>query len=125
MKREPIDFFLVPDNQLDMHARLLNWAMWVSVSGGRFSAQSPMWRQGKSNGRQWHVPELRAEPDQSDGIKIERAVGLLPSPHAEALRWWYVRRYGPSKARRLLGTTSEGLFMLVKDGRTMLINRGA
>ena len=122
MKREMmIDFFLVESHQLPIHDRLLNWARYVEVRHP--SWQSPMWRQGKSNSRQWHSPIVNDTVDQLDGLKIERAVGLLPIPHREALRWNYVWRTGPAKPRRALGVTNEGLMKLVRDARQMLINR--
>jgi DNA-directed RNA polymerase specialized sigma24 family protein len=122
LKRDYVDFFLVPDNQLEMHARLLNWARYVTP--GWSASQHPMWRQGKSNSRQWHSPVVREDVDQLDGFKIERAVGLLPIPHREAIRWHYVHRSGPMKIRRQLGVTAEGLMKLVNDARAMLRNRG-
>jgi DNA-directed RNA polymerase specialized sigma24 family protein len=105
-----------------MHERLLNWARYVAV---RYSPnQHPMWKQGKSGSRQWHAPEIRDAIDQLDGLKIERAVGLLPIPHREAIRWHYVHKTGPTKIRRTLAVTNEGLMKLVNDARAMLRNRG-
>lgn len=124
MRRDMIDFFVVEPHQLGMHDRLLNWARYVAVRKHGW-AQHPMWRQGKSNTRQWHSPEVRDEIDQLDGLKLERAVGLLPIPHREAIRWHYVWKTGPAKIRRSLGVTNEGLMKLVRDARQMLLNRDA
>lgn len=122
MKRDSIDFFLVAPNQLEIHERLLNWARWVSV--GRAPYQAPMWRQGKSSGRQWHVPVVRETVNTLDGLALEKAVGALPVPHREAIRWCYVYQTSPMQARRKLGVTAEGLMRLISDARLMLRNRG-
>lgn len=124
MKRDLLDFFLVEPHQLAMHARLENWARAVEVwrLGGR---QHPMWAKSQSNSRQWHEPELREPTDTLDGHKIEKAVAALPIPHRDSLRWNYVIRSGPLHAARKLGVTKDALFVLVRDGRQMLINRGA
>lgn len=120
MRRDDIDFFTVEPHQLAMHERLCNWARYVAV---RYTPQQhPMWRQSISNSRQWHVPEPREEVDGLDAMRVEKVVGKLPVPHREALRWCYVWRTGPGKARRNLGVTNEGLKLLVRDGRQMLIN---
>jgi hypothetical protein len=129
MKRDFIDFFLVEPHQLPMHERLMNWSRWVKP--GFPSWQAPMWRQGKSNSRQWHQPEPRITVDTLDGHAIEKAVFDLPTPHRDALRWCYFsgcaprrRDYvSPMDMRRKLGVTAEGLMQLIRDGRQMLMNR--
>lgn len=124
MKREDIDFHLVRDVNLPIHERLMNWARHVSV--GRTHWQGPIWRLGKSNGRQWHQPTISTPVDSRDGQRIERAVAHLPAPHRDAIRWCYVRRYIlPHKIQRHLGVTERGLLTLIEDGRSMLRNRGA
>lgn len=122
MKRDCIDFFAVEEPHLVMHDRLSNWARYVQVRGVHW--QAPIWRLGKSNGRQWHEPEAKPLVDTLDGHAIEKAVGLLPIPHRDALRWFYVTKTGPARIRRLLGVNDVGLMRLCKDGRVMLINRG-
>lgn len=122
MRRDSIDFHRLECGEDTMHTRLVNWALYVQVRGVRW--QSPIWRLGKSNGRQWHEPRLKAIADALDGHKIEKAVAQLPAPHRDALRWFYVYRTHPTKARKALGVTEEGLSQLVRDGRTMLRNRG-
>jgi hypothetical protein len=120
-KVHAVDFFYIPDNQQDMHERLENWARYVAVKRPHWT--SPMWRQGKSNGRQWHVPDLAPVVDTLDGHALEKAVGALPDAHRDSLRWFYCYRTNPSKPRRELGVTDEGLILLICDGRRMLINR--
>jgi DNA-directed RNA polymerase specialized sigma24 family protein len=121
LQREYIDFHAVPDGQLAMHDRLLNWARYVRVHVPHW--QSPIWRLGKSNTRQWEPPTLREDVDTLDGHAVEKAVSALPEKHREAVRWHYVWRTTPTYARRVLGVTNEGLQRLVIDGRTMLQNR--
>lgn len=121
MKRDNIDFFVVEPHQADIHERLCNWARWVSVRP--VPGQHPMWRQSRSNSRQWHQPEPRHEVNTLDAALIEKAVGALPVAHREAIRWQYVWRNGPAKVRRKLGVTDAGLQKLVRDGRQMLMNR--
>ena len=116
-----VDFFRVEDHQQEIHARLLNWARWVSVRPG--THQHPMWRQGKSNTRQWHQPEPRESVDLIDGMRIEKAVSQLPDKHRESLRWWYVWKTSPNRAMRNLGVNADGLSLLVRTGRQMLLNR--
>lgn len=121
MKRESVDFFIIADRHLAIHDRLTNWARYVSVRGVRW--QGPIWRMGKSNGRQWHQPELTVPVNLLDGHKLEKAVGSLPGPHRDAIRWAYVFRTNPSRMRQHLGVTDSALYQLVTGGRNMLINR--
>lgn len=122
MQRDYIDFHIVPDGQLAMHDRLLNWSRWVRVNAPRW--QAPIWRLGKSSARQWHEPAISDAVDTLDGHAVEKAVAALPAPHRDALRWSYVWQTTPARARRVLGVTNEGLQRLVVDGRSMLSNRG-
>lgn len=121
MRRDLPDFFFVADHHLAIHARCENWARYVSTKGTHW--QSPIWKLGKSNGRQWEPPTHKDAVDTLDGHAIEKAVGLLPDPHRDALRWHYVTRSGPAKIRRRLGVSDAGLMRLVADARAMLINR--
>lgn len=121
MMREYVDFHFVADHHLQIHDRLINWARYVEVRSPHW--QHPMWRQSKSNSRQWHQPEPRAEVDRLDGAAMEKAVRLLPHKMCEAIRWAYVHRTSPIKARRILSVSNEGLMHLITAGRTMLMNR--
>jgi hypothetical protein len=122
MKRDNIDFFLIADDQLAIHARLENWSLYVRDTRGA-PKQGAIWKLGRSNGRQWHEPELKPLVDTLDGHVMEKAVSMLPELHREAIRWNYVFRNGPARIRRQLGVTGEGLLRLVVDARRMLINR--
>lgn len=121
MKRDLPDFFHVEHHQLGIHRRLENWARYVQGRGMHW--QAPIWKLGKSNGRQWHEPEIRETVNTLDGHLIEKAVGLLPEPHRDAVRWCYVYKSGPARIKRLLGVNDAGLMRLVRDGRAMLLNR--
>jgi DNA-directed RNA polymerase specialized sigma24 family protein len=123
MRRDLIDFFIVPDHQLQMHGRLENWSRWVEFSRKQGGKQHPMWAKSMSNARQWHEPEIRDATDELDGLALEKGVAMLPEKHREAVRWCYVYRSGPLHMARKLGLTKEGLMLLVRDGRQMLINR--
>lgn len=120
MKVKTVDFHAVqPDHQV-MHARLENWSRWVTVRGMHW--MGPIWKLGKSNGRQWDQPELRAAVDTLDAVEIEKAVSALPDKHRSAVRWAYVFKYSPSRATRELAVSMDGLDALVRSGRTMLKN---
>lgn len=123
MRRDDqVDFFVIEDHQIAIHDRLENWARYVA-SKGIVWQQGPIWKLGKSNSRQWDVPELRPPVNQLDGADMEIAVRALPEKQRDALRWNYVYRGGALHAARRLGVTKEGLLMLVRSGRQMLINR--
>lgn len=119
---EPIDFHLVKPEHHAIHKRLENWARYVSVR--RPSWVGPIWKMGKSHGRQWHAPELSDPLDSLDGHVIEKAVADLPGKNRDAIRWSYVRtNTPPAVAARELAVTYEVLAALVHGGRTMLVNR--
>jgi hypothetical protein len=122
MKRDLVDFFVIEDHQIPIHRLLENWSLWVRVAreSGR---QHPMWAKSQSNARQWHEPELREPVNLLEAQAMEKAVGLLPLAHRDAIRWNYVWRSGPLHMARRLGVTKDGLMLLVRDGRQMLINR--
>lgn len=115
------DFHFVPSEHKAIDARLENWSAYVRVKVP--SWVSPIWKLGKSNGRQWHQPEYRPACDMLDGNAIEIAVRKLPELHRETLRWAYVFRGGEIPFRKRHGLTRDALALLLKDGRQMLINR--
>jgi hypothetical protein len=123
MRRDLPDFFYVEESHLAIHDRLLNWARYVQVRGSHW--QAPIWKLGRSNGRQWHQPEIKDHINTLDGHVIEKAVGLLPDSHKQAIRWCYVWKSGPARIKRILGVSDDGLMRLVRDGRAMLKNRGS
>jgi hypothetical protein len=116
-----IDFFYVAPHQQDMHKRLENWALDCFNGGGGGSA-SPMFRLYRPDN--YERGELRALADHSDAVKIAKGIAMLPLPHRNALHWNYIQGGTPTKARKKIGCTLEGLMLLISDGRQMLINRG-
>lgn len=122
--RSHIDFHFVEEHQRPIDARLKNWAIWCNGSGA--PATSPMFRL---------IPACRevrgdvnaglSTVDRMDAALLAKAVATLPAPHRSALNWAYVKPVNPRRACRDLGTTMEGLALLLRDGRQMLINRKA
>jgi len=117
---EPVDFHAVDQIHAAIHKRLENWARYVEVHGARWV--SPIWKMGKSHGRQWDTPILRPDVDTLDGHAMEKAVAALPVKHREAIRWSYVYKDSPARKARELAVSYEGLMTLVRNGRSMLKN---
>lgn len=115
------DFHFVAPDQKVIDARLTNWADYVRVKSP--SWVSPIWKLGKSNGRQWHQPEYRPACDILDGNAIEIAVRALPELHKAAIRWAYVYKHHPARFCQQHGITKVSLGQVIADGRRMLINR--
>lgn len=127
MKRDSIDWHMIPERQLAMHDRLLNWARWCR--GPSSADVSPMFRlyratdANQGDGQRYGLRSTVDPVDSRDATKIARGVGLLPEPHRLSLQWFYVRPVAPARACREIATTQAGLVQLVHDGRCMLINR--
>ena len=121
-----IDFHLVEEKHAGIHSRLLNWARWCNGSGG--PSMSPMFRLfvSPARARAGEVSSVVSVPvDRSDAILIAKAVIALPENHRAALNWCYIRPVSPRRAAASIGTTLEGLALYVRDGRQILVNRGA
>jgi DNA-directed RNA polymerase specialized sigma24 family protein len=121
MIREAVDFHFVPDHQVKIHERLLNWARAQRNSTSR--ACAPMFRQYRSSD-QWEAPAV-SPVDQRDAAKINKAWQQLPPKHRASLAWHYITPGSPQKACRQIGCTMAELAALVVDSRQMLINRRA
>jgi hypothetical protein len=124
MKRDHIDFFLVRDDHLDIHARLEQWASWVRVRPTGWQV-APMFKQYRSHNWQWETPVVRAQVNIPEAVAMEKAVSLLPEKHREAIRWSYVWCSGPQGMAKRLAVTKQGLLDLISEGRSMLRNRSA
>lgn len=122
MKRDDIDFHLIPDNHLEIDAELINWARWVKVRPFGWKT-SPMFQQYRSKAWQWHRPEPRTPVNTLQAYEIEKAVSRLPHKHRDAIRWHYCFPRDPRSMARRLGVSLDGLAELVRVGRVMLINR--
>lgn len=127
MKREVVDFFLVEDKHQAIDARLRNWARWSHNRGG--ATVSPMFRlyrapaDANSEDRT-DVVRQYVPIDPLDASEIQKGVSALPDPQRHALNWNYVKPSNPRRAASMLGVSLEGLALLVRSGRVMLINRG-
>lgn len=118
-----VDFTQIPEAQMPMHMRMLNWGRWCHGSG--HAQMSPMFRMYRSSD-QWAEPVQGSAPvDTLDASRIAKAVIALPEDHRHAASWFYVNQCSPARACRLIGCGYAHLARLVLDGRTMLINRKA
>lgn len=122
IREQFIDFHLVADRHLGIHAELENWARWVRVRPHGWQV-SPMFRQYRSKNWQWERPEIRQQADMPAAVAMEKAVSLLPHKHRDAIRWAYVFCGAPGAMARTLGVSKQGLCELIAAGRAMLINR--
>ena len=66
------DYHHVSPEHADIHARLVNWALWADPR--QRSMIAPMFRLYKSKARQWHAPDVKPALDTLDAIKLEQAV---------------------------------------------------
>ena len=123
MKTHTIDFHTVEQHQRAIDLRLVNWARWVRP--GRQNWVSPMFAQYRSKAWQWERPQIADPLDILDAMKLEKAVGALPDKHRTAVRWAYVIKNEPWRVQKRLGLTVDGLMQYLRDGRQMLIVRGA
>lgn len=125
MKVKPVDFHAVEPHQRAIDARLRNWGRWCN--GSTAPLTSPMFRMTPP------PPRVRGEMayasadsvDRMDAAQVAKAVAALPERHRAAINWSYVKPVSPARACKAIGTTMDGLALLVRDGRQMLINRKA
>jgi hypothetical protein len=119
------DFHAVEAKHTEIHARLENWARWCNGSAG--STTSPMFRlyiaPARARGAEhtWSGVPV----DGMDAARIAKHVAQLPEKHRHALNWSYIKPVNPRRAAQMIGVTLEGLLLLVRDGRQMLLNRRA
>lgn len=114
---------ILPEHEA-IHMRLMNWKRWLRAGGSSWTTH-PMWRHLKEKEEQEarERGEYVSPPDGFDAHLIEKAVADLPEKHRFAIRWWYVFSGNPVKAARMAAVSKERLAELVKEGRTMLVNR--
>lgn len=125
MKREPsVDFFLVDPKHIAIHERLVNWSRW-SWSGGGGTSASPMFRLYRAPDQEDRDDLTRTSwpIDSLDAAKLQKGVCALPIPQRHAVNWHYVRPSNPRREAQRLAVTMEGLALLVRSARVMLINR--
>lgn len=120
MKRDAIDFHLVEERHLTIHTRLINWSRWCRP---RYSGQvQPMFRLYRPEVK-WGEERGSTPIDSMDAQKVQKGVSKLPEPQRMALNWSYVTPSNPRRQAQRLGVSMEGLQLLVRSGRVMLINR--
>lgn len=120
--RDTVDYNYVAPEHEAIHARLENWARYVSVRRIAWPMQ-PMFRNAKTP-RGWdadpHIPQL---VDSLDGHVIEKAVAGLPSKRRTLIRWLYVFPWVPDTVvRRELALTRQDSCDEIKKARDMLHN---
>lgn len=127
MKRDAyIDFHQVEEKHFAIHQRLVNWGTWCN--GTAPSSTSPMFRLYIAPARARSSDGITygaSSVDTLDAARIAKAVSALPEKHRNAVNWCYVRPVAPIRAARAIGVSLDGLMQLLRDGRQMLVNRGA
>lgn len=127
-RRPMVDFAAVPVSQWRMHDRLENWARWCRGASGesaRLGESTPMFRLFRSGeARRAYGEEISVPVDKGDALLIAKGVAALPEKHRRALQWHYLDGRNPTRAAKSLAVTHERLAELVRDARTMLMNRG-
>lgn len=120
LMKTSVDFNEVAESHKTIDARLVNWARWSHNHQG--SSASPMFRLYRSP-ETWAHGTTSSPVDGIDAQKVQKGVGQLPTKHRLALSWCYIRKNHPKKAATSIGETMEGLYRIICDARTMLINR--
>ncbi len=124
--RTDVDFHAVDERHHAIHIRLENWARWCN--GREAGSVSPMFRMYRSPARARgaeHTWAIGPQVDGMDAQRIAKAVARLPELHRKALAWCYIKPVNPRRQAADMGVTLEGLALLLRDGRQMLLNRGA
>jgi hypothetical protein len=117
---EPVDFHVVDEKHEVIHKRLENWARWAHGGGGNGHV-SPMFRLYRPDN--YERGPISTPVDGTDAQRIAKGVAHLPLPHRQAINWNYISPTNPRRACQNIGTSLEGLAVLVRHGRTMLVNR--
>ena len=116
-----IDFAEVEDKHRNIHAELINWALWVRPCMPSYI--HPMW--AKAEVQRMAVAYTRAQACMQHHRRPVhgKRISKLPATQRAAVRWCYVWRYHPNKMAGQLGVTLGGLQKAIRDGRQMLINQ--
>lgn len=118
-----INFDYVEPHHEAIDASLRNWARWVKGGHGNRDVH-PMFRQYRPDN--WERDVSPHDPiDALKAADMQKAVGRLPEKHRHAIGWVYVIGGSPRRQAQKLAVSLDGLYMLIRDGRQMLINRGA
>lgn len=138
MKRDLIDFHLVADEHIQVHARLEAWARWVQPRpfGWHVAPMFRYYRPPRKEDEPVSASSPRPQVSTPECIAMENAVAQLPHGQREAIRWCYFWSqldprvakangwaHGPIPMAHRLGVAKEELMDLIWQGRSMLINR--
>lgn len=123
--REYVDFSAVPPSQWAMHDRLENWAKWCRGGDRQAgSAASPMFALYRStDARRAYGDETTVPLDRLDAMHVAKGVAALPGKHRRAVQWCYLHPRNPANMARELAVSLEGMAMLIRNARSMLMNR--
>lgn len=116
--RQAVDFFHIPSEQTEIHARLVNWARWASP--GHRGSVHPMFR--------GYRPYLYPEPASSspintlDAAQVQKIMCRVPERHRIAVQWYYIINGSPARICRAMGVNPAGLAQMVVEARTMVRN---
>ena len=122
MKVKLVDFHAVESHQRDIDKRLHNWARWCN--GRSAPSVSPMFRMCPPPPRvRGDLTGVGDTVDQLDAAKIAKGVAVLPIKHRLAISWAYVKPTSPLRACQTMAVSMDGLWLLLRDARQMLINR--
>ena len=114
-----VDFHAVPEHQEQIHADLLNWAIYCH--GGKSPEVSVMFRDYRApKGLTYHPPNPKPNCDWAKAMRTNTLVTRLPTAHRLAVQWYYVQKDSPAKAKKRCATSYEGLAMLVIEARDMM-----
>ena len=119
MATRTVDFHQVEAHQREIDGRLKNWAMSCNSSGP--PQVSPMFRLYRPDN--WERGTARVPVDHADAARIAKGVAALPEKHRKAINWAYLKPVNPRRACQEIGVSMDGLALLLRDGRQMLINR--
>jgi len=117
-----LDFNHIKESHSAVHKRLLNWGEWFRDREP--NSISPMFREYRSNWRQWHEPEMRNVVDGIDAQRVQKLMVRLPIEHRRCLAWCYTSNKPVGLARREMAQTKQGLYQLLTDARQMIVNLG-
>ena len=117
-----IDFDHIKPEHHAIHDRLENMGQWArkKVKQGGIT-MSPVWKLGKSNGRQWHAPEFTKAPDAKDAMIVQIAIRELPLNGRLAIGWYYcVQDVEPKRQARKMRITESDLCETMHSARQRL-----
>lgn len=116
---EYVDFHHVPQEQMQIHDRLVNWARWAQPQ--HTGIVMPMFR----HYRPYMYPEsIPSSPiNIRDAVEVQTTFAHIPEKHRHAIGWCYTIKSNPVGACRLLAVSRQGMADLITQGRTMISNR--